>query len=826
MAIEQGRERPLQENMAARPGEWARGLVRSPLALVLVIFLLALWLRVTDLDVFVGPDEFSWVTRTANFAQAVTSGDFARTYQTGHPGVMLMWAETVGAWLRYGGQVLAGGPADWPAITGPDKTMVTLAVKRQVIGVSNAIMVALIALLAGRLFGPAVGWLSGFLLAFDPFLLAESRVLRPEGTVTGFTSLGLLALLLYLKERRLAFSALAGVLAGMALLSKVSAAALLPLGVLMIAGASLLDRSLPWRRRWREAAVRLAVWGGLVLVTVWLLWPALWVTPVEVARNMAGYVGLRVTEGNAGDTGFFLGQPRADEEVGLLFYPVVLLYRTGPLLWLGLILLVAAWAGRRLAAWPKLALAVLLLFLALYLAQISSSTLKYDRFIIPMLPSLAVMAALGLVTARRWLGARLPGLEHPAWGLGLPLLVLAGQAALALPHHPYYYTYWNPLLGGLRQAVRVLPVAEGEGLDQVADYLNRLPDAGQIRLASGNSQKLRPLFKGETIALANLDGEWVLGDYVLIYISQLQRAKHDPNILAYLRRQPPVHTVTLHGLEYAWLYPGPAAQYYGGGHTLEGRGTLYGYSLDRTDLAAGQPLAMTLYWRNEGRQPDDLFFVRMVDLAGYVWAEALAQPRPSFEEASRQRESILESELALDLPIGMPPGEYFLKPGFRTGAGQLIGLFPLPEDAPRIRVTQPAVYPAPGEWQPPHPARLAVNGELALAGYDLDSDSLAPGSEGWLTLYWQALAGVGHDYVILVRLLDEQGGELAYWLGRPVMSGYPTLGWQAGQIVLDPWLLAVPAGAGPGVYDLEIALFEAETETEVGRQRVGQVRIE
>jgi hypothetical protein len=93
----------------------------------------------------------------------------------------------------------------------------------------------------------------------------------------------------------------------------------------------------------------------------------------------------------------------------------------------------------------------------------------------------------------------------------------------------------------------------------------------------------------------------------------------------------------------------------------------------------------------------------------------------------------------------------------------------------------------------------------------------------WVTLYWRALADVTHDYVILLRLLDEQQQEVAYWLGRPVRSGYPTTAWQAGQIVQDPWRLELPPGLKPALYDLEVALFDAASEAEVTRSRLGPV---
>ncbi len=803
-----------------------------PWGIGLIIFLLAIMPRLLDLNVFVGPDEFSWVERSANFAQALAEGDLAKTYQTGHPGVTLLWSETLGSWLRF------GLTHDWSVALGADKTIANLAFKRQIVALVNALIVAVCAGLVSQIFGYRAAWIAGILLAFDPFLLTESRALRTEGLVAGLSALAMLSFLVYLKVPQARSSLLAGVLTGLALLSKISAIILLPLGLLVIGGAPFLHKNQTFRGS--TIAKLLLIWGTALGLTVLLLWPALWVGPVEVAQKMYDYVTLRAVEGEGGGSGtFFWGAPTAYLDLNLTFYPVALLYRTGPWVWLGLILLlILVWplrnkGGRKLAPgdlfspYHLLAVGIITLYLGLYLFLITHAELKFDRYLIPMLPGLDVLAAVGLAAGWQQGVALAPRLHR--WGWLAALLVLLVQLALTLPHHPYYYTFWNPLLGGLTQAVKVLPVGEGEGIDQVAAYLNVRPDVAEIKLALANSQKIGPVFKGQTIPLDNLDGKWVQADYVLIYISQLQRGKHAEDILAYLARQQPEYTLTLHGLEYAWLYPGPAAQFYGGGHKLEGRGTLFGYSLgpadDDTGLAAGDSLPITLFWRNEGQQPDDRFFVRLMDVDGYVWAEALAQPRPIFEAAARQRESILESEAVLTLPVGMPPGDYFIKPGFRTTAGELIGYFDLPEDTPPIHVTTASRYPPPGQFQPPYPADLIINPDLTLTGYDVTPQPAAPGAALWATLYWQALTDIDRDYVVLLRLLNPQGQELAYWLGRPVRSGYPTTEWRAGQIVQDPWLLPVPAGTPPGTYQLELAVFEAETQTELNRRILGPVII-
>ena len=66
-------------------------------ALILLGLFVAAWLpRVVALDAFVTIDERKWLTRSANFYEAVSHGDPANTFQREHPGVTVMWAGTLG----------------------------------------------------------------------------------------------------------------------------------------------------------------------------------------------------------------------------------------------------------------------------------------------------------------------------------------------------------------------------------------------------------------------------------------------------------------------------------------------------------------------------------------------------------------------------------------------------------------------------------------------------------------------------------------------------------------------------------------------------------
>src|SRR5688572_10042657 len=78
--------------------------------LALPLLLLALPPRLHGTIEATTMDEDEWMTRSANFARTLSTGDWRSTYQTGHPGVLTMWITT----LTLGHprtQALNGGPA-------------------------------------------------------------------------------------------------------------------------------------------------------------------------------------------------------------------------------------------------------------------------------------------------------------------------------------------------------------------------------------------------------------------------------------------------------------------------------------------------------------------------------------------------------------------------------------------------------------------------------------------------------------------------------------------------------------------------------------------
>lgn len=127
-------------------------------------------------------------------------------------------------------------------------------------------------------------------------------------------------------------------------------------------------------------------------------------------------------------------------------------------------------------------------------------------------------------------------------------------------------------------------------------------------------------------------------------------------------------------------------------------------------------------------------------------------------------------------------------------------------------VSEPPILESPAaEVSPNAPShRLGARfGEaIELVGYDLADDTLLPGEEIMLTLYWQTLAQPQVDATLFVHLYDEEGGLVAQVDGRPPDETRPTSTWQAGETISPQVSLPLPADdLAPGYYQLAIGLY-------------------
>lgn len=556
----------------------SRRLLSSPAARLLTVALLfaaALLPRLLGLGEATTEDEDQWMMRTGNFARALGAGEWRGTFQIGHPGATTMWLADL-ALGRERAQRFANGMRGERLVTQVEDFVPALHAARLPFAVLNAALVVGCGLLAARLFGRGPGLLAGLLLALDPYWSAMSPIVGMDGLLAGLSGCSLLCAMLgfgatgrggrpvstpgpgvaeYRPARvargtvmpGLGWVVLSGALAGLSILTKAPGLFVLPLVALLAA----LEVRRGGLDVWRITALKLGLFG-LGLLGAGLIWPAFWADPIGTAQRMLAFARDTSAEPHAQGNNYFAG--RLTAEPGPWFYPVALALRLGPAVALGLLLLPALSVPRR---WLE-PMAVLVAAVALFGLALTLSPKKVDRYILPLFPALAILAAVAWWTAIRLTIRRLGG-RSPAPVIAALALVAALQVWPFVGAAPHLLSAYNPLVGGQRAALWAVPVGWGEGLDTVGAYLQSQPNADQLVVAIWyplyvNFQAHSP---GRVVNIAfsrpgQVANQQLLdqADFYVDYLHARQRGL-TPDFLA--GRQPDL-VVTINGFEYARVY--------------------------------------------------------------------------------------------------------------------------------------------------------------------------------------------------------------------------------------------------------------------------------
>ena len=547
--------------------------------LTLLVVLLAMGLpRATALDRFVTPDEPKWLMRSANFFLSLAQKDFANTYQKEHPGVTIMWAGAAGFLYRYPDYVTQGpGQQERPQQfhryleNHGASALDLLETGRRLVVIAILAVLALAYLAATRLIGLLSAFVGFLLIAFDPFLIALSRLLHLDGLLSALMLLSILSWLnfLFRGKRRIDLALSAGA-AGLSWLTKSPGLFLLP----FIGLTCVIEIVRTWRAGWQASwwktvwqfAAPALIWTGIAALVFVAFWPAMWVNPLNTLQQIFTGAASYAAEGHDSIT-FFNGAVYQAGISDWRFYPVNFFWRTTPLVLAGLLLLIIALALPRrftLTAQEKWIIFYLGLFVLSYTVFMTLGAKKFDRYLLPVFAPLNILAGWG------WVAILKPLLEKPQassanaghrlkWlgGVAILAVVVIAQGASAGQTYPYYFSYYNPLAGGSRYAPQVMMIGWGEGLDQAARYLNASPDAEKLTVASWYPDgPFSYLFQGKTQQqdLPADPQDLPRLDYIVLYAHQWQRQLPSQEFLDFFAAQTPEKIISIDGLEYARIY--------------------------------------------------------------------------------------------------------------------------------------------------------------------------------------------------------------------------------------------------------------------------------
>ncbi len=800
----------------------------------LIIFLAALLPRIFGLAAFLTFDEPKWMDRSAAFLTALLTGNYAATFQTGHPGVITMWLGSAAIIIRYlmrsGASLLTFAQSSTFFSETMSDPLPFFVVARSLLALTAAVCIAGIYHLTSKLFDRATAFVAALLIALSPFYIAHSRVLHLDALMTSFMTLSTLSLIIYLQKgnyrstRSVLHLLFSGCTCGLAILSKSIALFLFPFAVLIgfVHFFQSVDDTISLPRRVFDTFRRtpmlliLTTWGLTATLTCGVLFPALWVAPFG---TIAQVLGTATEYAATPHDNFFLGAPADDP--GALFYPVSFLLRTTPVTLLGLVLLlgkyvnlqIRKWANGQMGKWTNryAALAYILIYAVAYTIFVSLSAKKFDRYYLPVFPMLNIAAAVGLLRLRTKARAGV-----------MALLSVAFYLITTMVYHPYYHSYYNPLTGGALTAPKLIMVGWGEGLEKAAQYLNTKEDAARLRVASW-SLVMAPYFEGQTFKLfPSFPSDlipWIDTDYVVFYVNQVQRARPDPVAMRFFHHHEPEYTVRLKGMDYAWVHRVPEnapALALDIPRDLEvdfaDRIKLWGYDLPRRVCAAGDEIALAFYWQSLSKMTENYsILLHLVDREGNLRAQYDTWlDRGNFPTSGWVKKKVMLDQHDLVIPAHLPAGRYRLVVGWydpatmrrlplRGAAGDTLTL-----DYITISSEEKTLVPQ-------YSLDAVVLGdEIALEGYDLQPRTCeqrhAPCTLH-LTLHWRARRDVSGDYVVFTHLLGQDGQVWGQQDNKPDGGFYPTNFWRAGEVITDKYEIAVDPTAPPGVYHLEVGMY-------------------
>jgi hypothetical protein len=246
---------------------------------------------------------------------------------------------------------------------------------------------------------------------------------------------------------------------------------------------------------------------------------------------------------------------------------------------------------------------------------------------------------------------------------------------------------------------------------------------------------------------------------------------------------------------------------------------ILGYDLPERTVRAGDPLTLVVYQR--APKPIDGIWMPYGQL-GPIEDRWTTDSRLLTTEW--QPGEIVVERYELLVPFHLPAGDYALRLGYADLSG---GRAELAFSTGEKRVELDTVKVLSNEAAPSMRtlerslanldnrvalmgARLRVGGQLRRAFWD-EPIVVRAGNVAHLTLRWRAIASPRDSATVFIHLIDGAGRPISGWDYTPLGGSAPTYlwfpKWLPGQVLVDPYRLALPDDLPPGEYWLEVGMY-------------------
>ncbi len=231
---------------------------------------------------------------------------------------------------------------------------------------------------------------------------------------------------------------------------------------------------------------------------------------------------------------------------------------------------------------------------------------------------------------------------------------------------------------------------------------------------------------------------------------------------------------------------------------------LAGVDVPGGPLKAGDEVTLFVLWHAVGAPPGDADAVfRLARGNEGMTATAAHDAHPL---SAWQGGELVRYPYTFRIDAALPAGRYPLTIDLADRAsGTALGATPAALGTLDIRARTRS-FDAPREIAHALDAQLGAG--VRLLGFELSAAEAAPGDSVTLTLHWQALGRMDANYTVFTHLLTPDGQLAAGKDAQPLAGEAPTTSWLAGDYLSDRYEWAIPAGAAPGAYAIEVGMYD------------------
>ncbi len=257
---------------------------------------------------------------------------------------------------------------------------------------------------------------------------------------------------------------------------------------------------------------------------------------------------------------------------------------------------------------------------------------------------------------------------------------------------------------------------------------------------------------------------------------------------------------------------------------------LAGFDGGAEEIAAGDSLPLSLYWQaREKPQTNYVAALELVDAAGNTHPATFYRPaNDGFPTTQWNQGETWRDRVAVKIPANAAPGDATLliavaaesdasAPSLSTKAQTRALPFVSPAlkpmVLPAVELVHIRITAREHQFELPkvqHMLQANLGNKAALIGYSLTPQTAKPLETLQLVLNWQALGSMDERYAVFVHLLDAAGDIVAQQDSEPAAGAAPTTSWLPGEVIADPYALALPATLPAGEYRLVVGMYRTD----------------